>query len=63
MSKGRLWRHDAPGAHRGPDGVLVSCAGSLVIVDVVARPATQLAFDLDEDQPEADTEAPALFLI
>ncbi|MFF4391454.1 hypothetical protein ACFY0G_32395 [Streptomyces sp. NPDC001552] len=66
LSKGRLWRHDAPGGHRGPDGLLVSCAGSLSIVDVLL-PATQLTFDLGElggeDPVEEPAGEPALFVI
>ncbi|MFC8332745.1 hypothetical protein [Streptomyces olivaceus] len=58
LTKGRLWRHDAPDARRGPDGTLVSCAGSLAIVDLPTT-GVQLAIDLPEPEPEfgpLDTE-------
>ncbi|MFB0617238.1 hypothetical protein [Streptomyces sp. AGS-58] len=48
LGKGRIWRHDPPG--RGTD--LVSCTGSLAIVDL-PQPAEQLQLD------EPDTDATA----
>ncbi|MGA5291575.1 hypothetical protein [Streptomyces pseudogriseolus] len=41
LTKGRLWRHDPPGRHHQADGALVSCPGSLAIVDL-PQPAEQL---------------------
>ncbi|MFE4957089.1 hypothetical protein ACFRCW_24120 [Streptomyces sp. NPDC056653] len=62
LSKGRICRHDAPGARRDADGSLISCRGSLEIVDL-PMPDQQLEFDAEEPQPEADETAPALFMI
>ncbi|MFF0395189.1 hypothetical protein ACFYSJ_05290 [Streptomyces sp. NPDC005248] len=62
LSKGRICRHDAPGARRDSDGSLVSCPGSLAIVDIPV-PSQQLEFDVDEPQPEANETTPALFMI
>lgn len=42
-SKGRIWRHDPPGMRSMYGGSLVSCAGSLVIVDL-PLPAQRLEF-------------------
>ncbi|MFE7243031.1 hypothetical protein [Streptomyces sp. NPDC057580] len=62
LSKGRICRHGAPGARRDADGSLISCRGSLEIVDL-PMPDQQLAFDVHEPQPEDDETAPALFMI
>ncbi|MER7807541.1 hypothetical protein [Streptomyces sp900116325] len=62
LSKGRICRHDAPGARRDTDGSLVSCRGSLEIVDLQML-VQQLEFDVDDPQPEADETAPGLFMI
>lgn len=62
LSKGRLCRHDAPGARRDAEGSLISCRGSLEIVDL-PMPDQQLEFDVDEPKPEANEIAPALFMI
>lgn len=48
LTKGRLWRHDAPGARRAPDGTLVSCAGSLAIVDL---PTTGVQLEIHIEVP------------
>lgn len=60
LRKARVWRHDAPGARRDPDGSLVSCPGSLVTVDL-PLPGEQPLFDLPG--PEADETDPVLFVI
>ncbi|MER5688513.1 hypothetical protein [Streptomyces sp. NPDC002205] len=62
LGKGRICRHDAPGARRDLDSSLVSCPGSLAVVDIPV-PSQQLAFDVEEPQPEADETTPALFMI
>ncbi|KPI33280.1 hypothetical protein OV450_1368 [Actinobacteria bacterium OV450] len=62
ISKGRLWRHDAPGIRRDADGVLVSCAGSLELVDI-ELPVAQLMFDLDGPAPDCPDGEPGLFVI
>ncbi|MFD6936280.1 hypothetical protein ACFWAP_09025 [Streptomyces goshikiensis] len=61
ISKGRLRRHDAPGIRRDAEGVLVSCAGSLELVDI-QLPATQLALSLGElglEDPAVELEEEA----
>ncbi|MFF5968251.1 hypothetical protein ACFY64_31915 [Streptomyces collinus] len=52
-TKGRLWRHDPNERSSEFGDVLVSCTGSLEIVDL-PRPGEQLALDLvlDDDQLE-----------
>lgn len=65
LSKGRVWRHDPPREHRDPDRRLVSCGGSLNIVDL-PRPGVQMEFDIPGADPgpaaEPDeTETMALF--
>lgn len=62
LSKGRTCRHDAPGARRDSDGSLVSCRGSLEIVDLPV-PDQQLEIDAEEPQSEGDKTALALFMI
>ncbi|WP_381792966.1 hypothetical protein [Streptomyces niveus] len=62
MRKGRIWRHDAPGARRDSDGALVSCSGSLVLVDL-PFPGEQPLFDLPEAQPATGETDPVLFVI
>lgn len=55
LSKGRVWRHDPP-QHREPGHPLVSCDGSLLVVDL---PYGQTALDIPGvDEAEADA-APA----
>lgn len=55
MDKGRVWRHDPPGQPRVFGGPLVSCPGSLAVVDV---PAHGFQPELDgEDVPAGDTGA------
>ncbi|MFF4755570.1 hypothetical protein ACWD5R_31920 [Streptomyces sp. NPDC002514] len=59
MTEGHLCWHDAPGACRGPDGVLGSCAGSLAIVDL---PTTGVQLEIDIETPEvAPVDAIVLF--
>lgn len=62
--KGRLWRHDPTERPSEFGDVLVSCTGSLDIVDL-PRPGEQLEIDLDLDpaEPEeaANVETMALF--
>ncbi|MEV6565877.1 hypothetical protein [Streptomyces kronopolitis] len=53
LSKGRIWRHDDPGMLRVPDEPLVSCPGSLSIVDM-PLPGRQLEIDMDEVAPADD---------
>ncbi|WP_435197731.1 hypothetical protein [Streptomyces sioyaensis] len=67
LSKGRVWRHDEPGMLRVPDEPLVSCPGSLAIVDV-PLPGRQLELDIDAAAPvdggsirQRDESALALF--
>ncbi|WTW95409.1 hypothetical protein OG216_19395 [Streptomycetaceae bacterium NBC_01309] len=62
MGAGRVWRHDAPEVRRGADGALVSCAGSLEIVDLTLG-GTQLVFEVDEPNQELDESSPTLFVI
>ncbi|WP_374230043.1 hypothetical protein [Streptomyces sp. OfavH-34-F] len=54
LTKGRLWRHDAPGNRRDENGALVSCAASLTIVD---WPTSGLQLEIDVESP--DTPAPS----
>jgi hypothetical protein len=59
LTKGRIWRHDPPNQRREPGRPLVSCDGSLEIVDL---PTTGGQMEFDMDQPDAEPEAmPALF--
>ncbi|MEU0030720.1 hypothetical protein [Streptomyces sp. NPDC006335] len=51
--KGRLWRHDPAEQPSEFGNVLVSCTGSLAIVDL-PRPGEQLALNLGLDGDEAD---------
>lgn len=57
LSKGRIWRHDPPGQTRTPGRPLVSCAGSLCIVDL-PLPGRQMELDLSEPvtAPAAEPE-------
>jgi hypothetical protein len=50
LSKGRIWRHDAPDERRDAHGHLLSCAGSLEIVDL---PYGQMEFPIPEPEAEA----------
>ncbi|WP_340375947.1 hypothetical protein U5640_12770 [Streptomyces sp. SS7] len=61
-SKGRIWRHDPPGMRSMYGGSLVSCAGSLVIVDL-PLPTQQLEFpDAADELADVDgAEEIALF--
>jgi hypothetical protein len=54
-SKGRLWRHD-PTEQPGGE-VLVSCVGSLEIVDLPA-PGVQLEFDQADEHEREDPLGP-----
>lgn len=57
-AKGRLWRHDPTERPELFGDALVSCAGSLEIVDLPV-PGVQLEFtDVDEPQPEAEPVGP-----
>ncbi|RWZ77852.1 hypothetical protein EQK42_00540 [Streptomyces albidoflavus] len=62
LSKGRLWRHDAPDSRRDASGLLLSCAGSLAIVDL---PCGQMEFTIDvpdpAEAPPPTNDAMALF--
>ncbi|MEV8350805.1 hypothetical protein ACFVTT_27820 [Streptomyces niveus] len=59
LSKGRIWRHDAPDARRDADGHLLSCAGSLEIVDL---PYGQLEIEIEaEGSAMLPDDAMALF--
>ncbi|MGA5497717.1 hypothetical protein ACPCSP_25470 [Streptomyces cinereoruber] len=61
LSKGRLWRHDPPNMRELHPGELVSCAGSLAIVDL---PVGQMELVSDDDlerASEPDDEQPGLF--
>ncbi|MEU6928957.1 hypothetical protein AB0A05_07310 [Streptomyces sp. NPDC046374] len=60
LSKGRLWRHDPPVVHRQPGVPLVSCIGSLEIVDL---PYGQMEITIDEPEPAdaAQVDDPVLF--
>ncbi|MGW6391207.1 hypothetical protein ACWFR1_12060 [Streptomyces sp. NPDC055103] len=51
LGKGRIWRHDAPDARRDSEGHLLSCAGSLEIVDL-----TYGQMEIAVGQPETDAE-------
>lgn len=57
--KGRLWRHDEPGMHTEYRGALVSCPGSLDVVDLPGA-GRQLELILD-DSDDQDDEAETLF--
>lgn len=60
LSKGRVWRHDPPAARRAPGRPLVSCAGSLQVVDL---PVGQMELP-EPDEQHADAGAatdPQLF--
>ncbi|MEC3995173.1 hypothetical protein VSR01_17185 [Actinacidiphila sp. DG2A-62] len=56
LSKGRIWRHDAPDARRDAQGHLLSCAGSLEIVDL---PYGQMEIPAVEPEPEPEPDAAA----
>lgn len=58
LSKGRIWRHDAPDARRDAHGHLLSCAGSLEIVDL---PYGQMEIAIEEPEAVPEEEAMALF--
>ncbi|MFI9026314.1 hypothetical protein [Streptomyces sp. NPDC053560] len=47
ISKGRLWRHDDTGVLRIPGEPLVSCPGSLEMIEM-PLPARQLELDVSE---------------
>ncbi|GGZ81697.1 MULTISPECIES: hypothetical protein [Streptomyces] len=52
-AKGRVWRHDPTEQPSGIGDFLVSCTGSLEIVDL-PRPGEQLALDLGVDTDELE---------
>lgn len=61
LGKGRIWRHDPPVERRLPDERLVSCGGSLEVVDL---PYGQTEIHIDEPDSTAEAEpdeAMALF--
>lgn len=63
LGRGRVWRHDAPGERRRhADGSLVSCRGSLTVLDL-PMPAQQLTLgDAVDEHDQADAElSTALF--
>ena len=59
LSKGRLWRHDAPDTRRDVNGHLLSCPGSLEIVELPTL-GVQLTFGVDS-AGTSPAEAMALF--
>ncbi|MGW2074214.1 hypothetical protein ACWCPK_38235 [Streptomyces sp. NPDC001953] len=59
-TKGRLWRHDPPQMRAQFGNSLVSCAGSLAIVDLPV-PGEQLQISVDDLEETGDVEAMALF--
>ncbi|MFF3730204.1 hypothetical protein ACFYXM_07755 [Streptomyces sp. NPDC002476] len=63
LSKGHVWRHDAPDMRAKHPDELVSCGGSLEIVDL---PVGQMELPVDEPEEAApagasDDGAPTLF--
>ncbi|MFI0827276.1 hypothetical protein ACH4Q7_22790 [Streptomyces roseolus] len=58
LSKGRLWRHDPPAERRDPEDRLVSCAGSLEIVDL---PYGQMELDVELEPEVTEQQEAALF--
>ncbi|MER7477420.1 hypothetical protein ABTX60_07155 [Streptomyces sp. NPDC126510] len=60
LSKGRLWRHDPPEGRNLYDGSLVSCPGSLSIVDL-PLPTRQLEFTDEAMEDAGDADAMSLF--
>ena len=59
LSNGRIWRHDAPDARRDAHGHLLSCPGSLEIVEL-PTPGRQLEISI-ETPTAAPVDAMALF--
>jgi hypothetical protein len=55
LTKGRLWRHDPAERPSGFGDALVSCTGSLEIVNL-PRPSEQLALTLDVGPEPAEPE-------
>lgn len=55
LGRGRLWRHDAPDMRARHRDALVSCPGSLDIVDLPMAAGRQLAF-LVEDPDDVELE-------
>lgn len=53
LSKGRVWRHDPPGLPHVPGQPLVSCDGSLAIVDL---PMAGRQLELGIDQPDVEPQ-------
>ncbi|MGW1352822.1 hypothetical protein ACWCQE_26670 [Streptomyces sp. NPDC002409] len=53
LHKGRIWRHDPPDMRARHPDELVSCAGSLEIVDL---PVGQMALPVDELEETAPAE-------
>jgi hypothetical protein len=66
LSKGRVWRHDPPNQHRAPGDPLVSCDGSLGIVDLPYGQTALTIPGLDDaeagaEDAQAPVAEPALF--
>ncbi|MEU7355527.1 MULTISPECIES: hypothetical protein [Streptomyces] len=53
LTKGRVWRHDPPDKVREPGSALVSCPGSLTIVDL-PHPARQLELPAEPSELDPD---------
>ncbi|MFD8425909.1 hypothetical protein [Streptomyces sp. NPDC059466] len=56
-SKGRLWRHDPPERPKAYGDALVSCTGSLAIVDLKV-PGAQMELGQDDSELDQDQGAP-----
>ncbi|MDX3067152.1 hypothetical protein PV518_34110 [Streptomyces sp. ND04-05B] len=59
-SKGRVWRHDPPQRSTVHGDALVSCHGSLAIVDL-PLPTQQLELAVDETPDDDSSETLPLF--
>jgi hypothetical protein len=55
LSKGRVWRHDPPGLPHVPGQPLVSCDGSLRMVDVPLH-GQQLEIDVEQPEPAGEPD-------
>jgi hypothetical protein len=53
FSKGRVWRHDPPDLPHAPGQPLVSCDGSLSVVDL-PLPGQQLEFGVEQPEPAGE---------
>ena len=60
LSKGRVWRHDPPGLPHAPGQPLVSCDGSLSIVNL---PMHGQQLEIDVQQPESAQEPDQLMAL